>query len=466
MVPRRREARTLGLSAGRRPKQVPKRTGPADVPGLAVRRTAASILRMVVERRVPLDALIDEGHGNEHFRALEPRDRALARSILGAALRRRGEIAAALAHCLDRPLPQGSDTLSAILHVGAAQILYLDVPDHAAVDLAVTQTRDDRGSRNASGLVNSVLRRLARERAEITGDPRRARLNAPDWLFESWVAAYGEETAQAIVAAHLVQPGLDLSPKRDALDWAARLGATPLPTGSIRLASSQRVSALEGYDEGAWWVQDAAAALPARLLGDVSGRSVADLCAAPGGKTAQLAAIGAAVTAVDLSESRLKRLAGNLARLGLEAELQATDLLTWEPGRSFDAVLLDAPCSATGTIRRHPDIAWLKRPEDVVSLASLQARMLERAAALVRPGGTLVFCTCSLQPEEGEAQVAPFLAGHADFTVDPVDPAEMAGLAHLVTPDGTLRTLPSHAFGPEPELAGMDGFFAARFRRG
>jgi 16S rRNA (cytosine967-C5)-methyltransferase len=463
VVARRAQARPLGLNEKRRTAARPRPAG--EPPGLAARRTATAILRQVIDRGVPLDALLDEGHGNPHFRAIEPRDRALVRAILGAALRRRGEIEAVLTRFLDRPLPEGSGALSAILHVGAAQILYLDVPDHAAVSLAVAQAGGDRRTGRARGLVNSVLRRVAHERTDILargGDPR---ADTPDWLFARWSAAYGEPTALAIAAAHREPPPLDISAKAEPALWAERLGGVLLPTGTIRRAEAGRVPALPGYVDGAWWVQDTAAALPAQLLGSVAGKSVADLCAAPGGKTAQLAAAGAEVTAVEISESRLRRLAGNLRRLGLEARLEAADVLAWEPGGKFDAVLLDAPCTATGTVRRHPDIPWLKREADVATLAGLQARMLDRAAALVAPGGTLVFCTCSLEPEEGEAQVAPFLARHPDFALRPIAASEIAGLSHLLTPAGALRTLPCHAFGPGPAMRGMDGFFAARFRR-
>ena len=432
--------------------------------GLAARKTAAAILRQVIERGVPLDALVDEGHGYEHFRALEPRDRALVRAILGAALRHRGEINAALARCLNRPLPENSEALASILHVGAAQILFLDVPDHAAVSLSVAQAGADRRARNARGLVNSVLRRIARERAEILGRPDAVRLNTPAWLLERWIAFYGGETAAAIAEVHMVQPGLDLSVKADPALWAERLGGLLLPTGTIRLAEAGRVSALPGFEEGAWWVQDAAAAVPARLLGDVAGLAVADLCAAPGGKTAQLAAAGADVTAVDISESRLRRLAGNLKRLKLSARLETADVLEWAPGRSFDAVLLDAPCSATGTIRRHPDIPWLKRPDDIVALADLQSRMLDRAADLVRPGGRLIMCTCSLEREEGEDQVARFLQ-RPDFTLESIHADEIPGLPSHCHRNGVMRTLPCYSFGPDTGMEGMDGFFVAGFRK-
>ncbi len=446
-------------------KGPPREKVEAALPGLAVRLTATSMLRQVIEHRVPIDSILDEHSGNPHFLELDQRDRALVRAILGVALRRRGEIEAALAAALDKPLPENTGALSALLHVAAAQILFLDVPDHAAVNLAVAQAGGNHRTGRARGLVNAALRELVRQRAAGGPAPEPGRLNTPAWLFTRWIAAYGEEIAARIAAAHLEMPGLDLSPKGDAALWAGRLGGTLLPTGSIRLTGAHRIPDLHGFEEGAWWVQDAAAALPARLLGDVSGRNVADLCAAPGGKTAELAAGGARVTAVDISASRMRRLGENLRRLGLEARLEAADILKWQPGQSFDAVLLDAPCSATGTIRRHPDILWLKEPKDIATLAILQTKMLDRAAALVSPGGLLIYCVCSLEPEEGEAQVAPFLERHPEFALVPVEPGEIAGLAHLISPQGALRTLPCHGFGEEPALQGMDGFFAVRFRR-
>lgn len=469
MVAGRLQARPLGLSPAQRPRAARANSSPGGaekaLPGLAVRRTATAILRQVIEHKVPLDSLIDEAHGNPHFLALDSRDRGLTRAILGVCLRRRGEIEAALANALDRKLPQNSEPLLALLHVAAAQILFLDTPDHAAVNLAVAQAASDRRTGRARGLVNGVLRSIARERDALVARPDAARLNTPDWHFRRWAAAYGEATAEKIAAAHLAQPGLDLSVKGDADEWAKRLGGVALPTGSVRLAETRRVSELPGYEEGAWWVQDAAAALPARLLGNVTGKRIADLCAAPGGKTAELAAAGAHVTALDISASRLKRLAKNLSRLNLAAELVAADVLTWEPAERFDAVLLDAPCSATGTIRRHPDIPWLKSEADIATLAGLQSKMLDRAAALVTPGGLLVFCTCSLEPEEGEAHIAPFLAHHREFVLVPIRPDEVGGNSDLVTSAGMLRTLPCHGFGDGPVLRGMDGFFAARFKR-
>jgi 16S rRNA (cytosine967-C5)-methyltransferase len=422
-----------------------------------------ALLRGVVERGIPLDALMA---ADGAFANLDGRDRALARAIVGMALRRRGAIARALDACLDRPLKADAGGLSAILHVAAAQILFLDVADHAAVNLAVAQAAADRRARHARGLVNGVLRRLLRERESILEHACDPSVNARAWLYAGWERAWGADTAAAIAGAHLEQPPLDVVAKDDPQSWAERLGGVLLPTGAIRLAEAPNaVAELPGYEEGGWWVQDAAAALPIRLFGDLQRLRVADLCAAPGGKTAQLAAAGAHVTAVEKSPARLARLEENMARLGLPADTVCADMFEWSPGEPFDAVLLDAPCSATGTIRRHPDVQWLKRPEDILALAALQARMLDRAAELVRPGGRLVFCTCSLEPAEGEDQVAPFLARHPEFSLLRADPAAIGGLDRLVSEAGTLRTLPSFAFGSQPLLSGMDGFFAAAFAR-
>jgi 16S rRNA (cytosine967-C5)-methyltransferase len=451
----------LGLKKRAKPAPSPQ----PEPPGLAPRRVAAALLQKVLLGGVPLDALVDEAHGHPAFRALEPRDRALTRAILGAALRHRGEIEAAIGRRLERPLEAGAHPLSAILQVGAAQILFLDVPDHAAVSLAVSAADADRRTRKARGLVNSVLRRIARERAAILAVPHAPLDNTPAWLMARWQAVYGPEVAAALAEAHRDKPPLDLSAKSDPHKVAAAVGGIVLPTGTVRLADYGRVSALPGYDAGEWWVQDAAAALPARLLGPVDGTRVADLCAAPGGKSAQLAAAGAQVTAVDQSPARMARLAANMRRLRLEVRLVTADVMEWQPDEPFDAVLLDAPCSATGTIRRHPDVPWLKRPDDIAALAELQRRMLARASGFVAPGGRLVYCSCSLEPEEGERQAEAFLADNPGFELEPVAAEEVGGLKQAVTLEGYLRTLPSFGWGPEELAQGMDGFFVARFRR-
>lgn len=434
----------------------------ADAPGLKSRQVAADALFAVLHRNRSLDEALDSATGLGGLADLPERDRALVRMLAATVLRRLGTLRALIEPLLERGLPKDVPQVEIALLLGAAQILWLDVPDHAAVDLSVQLASAPRNRRYA-GLTNAVLRRIAREgRARIeTLDPL---LDTPRWLLERWEKAYGTQTTAAIAEAHRIEPSLDLTAKHDAAEWAERLGGRMLPTGTIRVAAAGPVTALPGFAEGAWWVQDAAASLPARLLGDIAGRSVADLCAAPGGKTAQLAAAGARVIAVDRSENRLARLQENLARLGLSAETAVADATQWQGG-PFDAVLLDAPCSATGTIRRHPELPWQKRPADIATLAALQSRLFDNAARLVKPGGRLVFATCSLEPEEGEAQVDSFLARRPDFMRVPVTAAEVGGVESFVTSRGDLRTLPCHLPDPDPRLSGCDGFYSARLQR-
>jgi 16S rRNA (cytosine967-C5)-methyltransferase len=348
------------------------------------------------------------------------------------------------------------------LLVGAAQLLFLDVPDHAAVDLSVRLAADEHGGRH-TGLVNAVLRRIAKEgHARLAHlDPR---LDTPEWLLCRWTGAYGGPVAAAVAETHRHEPALDVTVRGAPETWAERFGGRLLPNGSVRLVHSGPVAQLPGYDEGAWWVQDAAASLPARLLGGVGGLRIADLCAAPGGKTAQLAAAGAAVTAVDRSEKRIERLRANLDRLHLDAEIVMADAATWS-AEPFAGVLLDAPCSATGTIRRHPEIPWQKSPADIAALAETQARLLDNAARLTRRGGILVYATCSLEAEESEQQIERFLRRSPEFTRVPVRPAELPGFAAAITAAGDLRTLPCSLPDPDPAWAGCDGFYAARLRR-
>ncbi len=322
---------------------------------------------------------------------------------------------------------------------------------------------ETRVARRYSGLINAVLRRFAaggRDKLATIAPT----VDTPDWLLQRWEKTYGAEAARAIAAAHQVEPALDLSVKDNAEQWAARLGGRVLANGSVRLLAEGPVTALPGYDEGVWWVQDAAASLPVRLLGDVKGMKVADLCAAPGGKTAQLAAAGANVVAVDRSPPRLQRLKENLKRLSLSAEAVVADAGEWDAG-PFDAVLLDAPCSATGTIRRHPDIPWVKRPEDIAALAAVQDRLLRHAAKLVRPRGLLIYATCSLEPEEGIDQIERFLAERPDFARVPVNPAEIGGETSLISIKEDLRTLPCHMPDSDRRMSGCDGFYAARLAR-
>jgi len=433
-----------------------------DVPGLAVRRIAADIVDGVLRRRHALDELL-ESSGD--LAELDERDRALARAVVGAVLRRLGTLRHLVGLFVERGLPPQAPRVETVLLIGAAQILFLDVPDHAAVDLAVRLARADRYAAHFTGLVNAVLRRVARDGAERLAALDTAVLDTPEWLMTRWTATYGAATAHVIAIANSHEPALDLTVKGEPEFWAAKLNGRVLPTGSVRTIAHGSVTALPGFAEGAWWVQDAAAALPARLIGDIRGRRVADLCAAPGGKTAQLAAAGAVVTAVDRAPARLKRLRENLARLSLQAEVVCADVAAWT-AEPFDAVLLDAPCSSTGTIRRHPDVQWLKTAADVTKLAGLQRRLLARAVALLKPGGTLIYCTCSLELEENELIVADLLARDDGVRRVPIAAGEVCGRDEFITPNGDLRTLPCHLPDADSRLAGLDGFYAARLVKG
>ncbi|MBN9062531.1 MAG: RsmB/NOP family class I SAM-dependent RNA methyltransferase [Rhizobiales bacterium] len=428
---------------------------------LASRRLAASAFRRVLEKGAALDDALAEA--GARLPALDERDARLARSILTVALKRLGTLRQALDVCLKTPLAQSPPDLAAILTTAAAQLLFMGVPDHAAVDSAVALTRADRRIAGLSGVANAVLRRIAAERKAIL-DRHDPCADLPGWLIQRWRLAYGPERTARIAAALGQEPTLDITPLSDPEGWAERLGGRLLPTRSIRLISHDPVPALPGYADGAWFVQDAAAAIPARLLDTKPGERVLDLCAAPGGKTAQLAATGAAVTAIDRSSARLGRLRQNLARLGLKADIIAADAAAWA-GEPADAILLDAPCASTGTIRRHPDVAWTKTETDIASLAALQARLLDHAAGLLKPGGRLVYSTCSLEPEEGERQIETLLERRRDLALDAVLPAEAPALGAAIDERGALRITPDLWPAEEARLSGLDGFYAARLRR-
>jgi 16S rRNA (cytosine967-C5)-methyltransferase len=434
-----------------------------DAPGLIARRLAAEVLGAVLHGRRPLDQMLDPDTGVADLKLLEDRDRALVHMLAAKTLRRLGTLRAVLGSMLERGFPKEAPRVEIALLLGATQILFLSVPDHAAVDLSVQLVTEDRTARRYTALVNAVLRRMARE-----GRDRIAAmdisLDTPEWLMKRWAEAYGEPTAREIVAMHTIEPSLDLSAKENTGEWAEKLGGTLLPTGSIRLASSGSVAALPGYDEGAWWVQDAAASLPAKLLRDVAGLSVGDLCAAPGGKTAQLLAAGAKVVAIDRSAPRLKRLKSNLERLHLVCETIEADASQWR-GAAFDAVLVDAPCTSTGTIRRNPDLPWHRNPNDLTKLTALQTRLLDHAVDLVRPSGLLVYATCSLEPEECEQQIEALLLRRSNLKRVPVDSAEVGEIDSFISPAGDLRTLPHHLPNQDPRLSGCDGFYAARLQR-
>jgi len=396
--------------------------------------------------------------------SLSQRDRAMARAIARITLRHLGELDAVLRHTYKKGLPARAGNLRYILLNACAQILFMEIGNHAAVDLAVHLTGQDRRARHHKGLVNAGLRRIAEAGKDIIDGLDAPVLNTPKWMFETWSKQWGGDIAREIAAAHLTGAPLDLTPKSDGEAVAGQVDGILFATGSVRLDQSGRIENIPGFRSGDWWVQDAAAALPVKMLGDITGKQVADLCAAPGGKTLQLAAGGARVTAVDSSENRLKRLRENLARTGLEANIVAMDALAWRPTDPPDMVLIDAPCNATGTIRRHPDIPRTRDPARAGLFVELQAALLEHSAKIVAPGGTIVFCTCSLDPREGEHQISAFLERNPDFQVTPVLASQIGGMKAAITDDGYLRTLPfmvPPARDNEPATGGMDGFFAA-----
>jgi 16S rRNA (cytosine967-C5)-methyltransferase len=412
-------------------------------------------------------AVVDHRAVNDTFdpavKHLDPRDRAFVRLLVATTLRRLGQIDAIIAQFVPRPPP---DAVRDCLRLGAAQALFLGTPAHAAVATTVGLVRA-RHFERMTGLVNAVCRKIVTEGPALTAAQDQARLNCPDWLWQAWAEAYGEERAREIALAHLGEPPVDLTVKDVAAAgvWAEKLDAIMLPTGSLRRYATGRITELDGFKDGTWWVQDAAATMPAKILlhhlKDVGAKTIIDLCAAPGGKTAQLASAGYKVTSVDLAEERVEMLRANMVRLKLYADIVTADALTWRPPALVDAVLLDAPCSATGTIRRHPDLPLLKQPGDISGFARNQRRLLDAAAAMVRPGGLLLYSVCSLQPEEGDGVVNAVLAENPALTRVPISPEAVNGEAQLLTPDGALRTFPCHW----AQQGGMDGFYGALLQK-
>ena len=419
--------------------------------GLAARKAALSIFSQVLRQLRPLDTQL------EALKALPPRDAGFARALASQTLRHFGELDAAIRQFVAKPLqPHKAGPATEILLLGACELLILKVPPHAAVDAANRLAQADGKAVHFKSLINAVLRRLAREGENARASLDGARLNTPDWLWTRWCAQYGEDIARAIARAHGEEAPLDITLKSAG---ASHPQSVPLIGLSRRVTAEGRIEEMMGFADGDWWVQDVAATLPAMLLGDVAGKRAIDLCAAPGGKTLQLAARGAEVTAVELDPGRTNRIRENLKRTGLTAHVIESDARDFQG--TAPLVLLDAPCTATGTIRRHPDLPWIKGAGDVTAQTALAYDLLENAASMVEPGGLLVFAVCSLEREEGEEQVAAFLAAHGEFARVPVTTDDVFGHSEWITAEGDLRTLPCHLL----DLGGMDGFYAARLRR-
>jgi len=426
-----------------------------SIAGLPAREAALTALRAVLDKEFSLDVAWREAK----LTTLDPRDVGFARVLVLTTLRRLGSIDAVLDQFL-RKRPVGGNAVAVhIMRIAAAELLALDGAAHAAVDSAVRLTKKQKNLGKLSGMVNAVCRKVAGEGVKLFDQIDSEKVDTPAWLWMRLVHDYGEETARGIATAHRNGAPLDLSIRDDPAGWSVRLAGTLLPSETVRLTDAGAVPDLLGYTEGAWWAQDAAAALPARLLGDVKGKRVLDLCAAPGGKTMQLAAAGAHVTALDLSEVRMKRLIENLTRTRLSVDVVTADALDWEPKEAFDAILLDAPCSATGTIRRHPDLPYLKSGKELTSLVPLQDALLDRAVGWLKPGGAMVYAVCSLLPAEGPRRMRAFLDRTPGIEMIPLMPG--AGIDPEMIVDGALRTLPHHW----TDRGGIDGFYAARLRK-
>lgn len=433
---------------------------PSPMEMLAARQAALDLLTDILSRKQPLDQALEAG---QSFKALPQRDRSFCRMMVSTVLRRLGQIDDLITRFQEKP-GSGNLLLQNILRLGVAQIIFMNVPDHAAVDTSV-RLADAHGLERQKGFVNGLLRNLAREGKYFASKQDESRLNTPEWLLKLWIDDYGMRPAAEIALANLAEAPLDFSLKNETerSHWIETLGAVAVGHATLRRNSGGAVHELPGFEDGMWWVQDASAALPAGLFGDLKDKHVVDLCAAPGGKTLQLAARGAQVTALDRSAQRVKKLEENAKRMRLEENIKVvvSDATHWRPVEAPHYILLDAPCSATGTIRRHPDVPHLKSLRDVESLISVQERILENAFDILAPGGTLVYCTCSLQKAEGEHQIAAFLERHPNAAKIVIRPEEIGGLGECITEDGDVRILPFH----RAAQGGMDGFFISRLTK-
>jgi len=432
-----------------------------EVDNLHPRKIALQIFASIIDKKQALDVVFDS---STDFAALPVLDRSFVRMLVTTTVRRLGQIDDLITFTQDRPDSLKSNVVRNILRLGITQMFFMDVPDHASVDTSVRLAEQENLERQ-KGFINAVLRKLGREGKERLDKQDAGRLNTPEWLIKIWIEDYGLKTTAEIMNAHLTEAPLDITLKNNEGHawWGNTLQAFMLSTGTLRRISGGNIRDLEGFEKGQWWVQDAAAAIPARLFGDVIGKHVVDLCAAPGGKTMQLASMGAKVTAVDRSAKRLKRLEENLERIeiGDAVVVEVADACAWQPAEPLSHVLIDAPCSATGTIRRHPDTGYLKSQNDVDRLVSIQKRLLEHAAKLLEVGGVLIYCTCSLQKVEGEKQIEEFLHDHTNFERMPIAAKEVGDYEELINENGDLRILPTHL----KAQGGLDGFFISRLKR-
>lgn len=439
----------------------PPEREPEEKSALDARLVALELLAEILDRKQPLDVTL-ENSGT--FSALSVRDRAFARMLVSTTLRRLGQIDDLIARAQDRPESLKMPAVRNILRLGITQLFFMDVPDHASVDTSV-RLAEAVGVERQKGFINAILREMTRKGTDWIKSQDSNRLNTPDWLLEIWINDYGLPLALEIAASHLAEAPLDISVKNQdqKQKWARDLMGTIMPTGSIRRMSGGNVRDLEGFDSGEWWIQDAAAAIPVTLMGTLEGMHVVDLCAAPGGKTLQLASMGAFVTAVDRSAKRLKKLEENLTRTGLAqiVNVAVSDASVWTPKEPPQKILLDAPCSATGTIRRHPDTPHLKTPKDIQSLMAIQEKLLDHSARILAVGGLLLYCTCSLQKGEGERQIENFLKKHPNMERLPIFPEEVGGHREFINEHGDLRLLPCHL----PMQGGLDGFFISRLTK-
>jgi 16S rRNA (cytosine967-C5)-methyltransferase len=391
---------------------------------------------------------------------LSAQDRRFIRHLTTTILRRLGQLDGIINRCTKKKLTDKQLPVRHVLRMGIAQLIFMDVPAHAAVNTSVS-LMDKVVNKNLGYLknsVNAILRNVDRERDFLIRKFNNTRLNIPHWMRDSWDQRFGQPVVKEILSAMLGEPPLDivLKPELDEREWAQKLKGETLPTGGIRLYKAGKINELEGFDEGAWWVQDIAATLPVKLMNSKHGDVVLDLCAAPGGKAAQSAAKGARVIAVDASENRLRRLQENMDRLNFEVDVVQSDILKYQPDHKFDYIILDAPCSSTGTIRRHPEILHSRSPSDVKDMIDIQVKMLDHASSLLNPGGILIYSVCSMESGEGPDQIKALLERDGSLKREKITKQELSEFEQAILETGDVQTLPHYYEG------GMDGFFISR----